>query len=469
MGEDRRAAWLSDEQRFAPSTRQRPDDAPNLIVILADDLGAADLGCYGSLSIHTPNLDRLAAEGVRFTDGYSASPTCSPTRISLYTGRYAARLEVGMEEPLVTRSERHGIPADHPTLPSMLRDAGYATAMFGKWHCGWLPWFSPVRIGFDTFFGNLDGAMDYFSHIDSAGRPDLYEGEVQVEEVGYYTDLITDRAITFIDETDRPFYVQLNYTAPHWPWEGPQDEAVSERVTEAMRKDPLTALFHYEGGSVAKYGELVESMDAAIGRLLAALEASNAAHNTIVVFMSDNGGERFSFMWPFVGEKGDLEEGGIRVPFIVRWPAVLEPGQASGTPVGTMDITATALDAAGVATDPAYPLDGVSLLPWWCGETPEPQRDLLWRTMDQGAVRRGDFKLLIDRQAKPLWKRFGRKEGERIRLSNVRDDARERKDLSGDHPELVADMLRTWRAFDAELLPYVKATVSPSTVVSRVD
>lgn len=465
---DRRAAWLPAEQPFAPTRREAPA-RPSVIVILADDLGSADLGCYGSLNIRTPNLDRLAAEGVRFTDGYSASPTCSPTRISLYTGRYAARLKVGMEEPLVTRDEHHGIPADHPTLPSMLRDAGYATAMFGKWHCGWLPWFSPVRIGFDTFFGNLDGAMDYFSHIDSAGLPDLYEGEVQVEEVGYYTDLVTDRAIDFITGTSEPFYAQVNYTAPHWPWEGPNDQAVSEMVTEAMAENPLSALFHFEGGSLAKYAELVESMDAAIGRLLQALADAGRSENTIVVFMSDNGGERFSFMWPFVGEKGDLEEGGIRVPCIVRWPSVLPAGSVCDVPVGTMDVTATALDAAGVSPHPDYPLDGVSLLPWWTGREEAPQRDLLWRTLEQGAVRRGDYKLLVDRQAKPLWFRSFRKDGERIRLCDVRDDARERKDLSREHPELVADMMRVWRAFDAEMLPYVKTSTAATTVVSRVD
>lgn len=463
---DRRRSWLPEERSFAPKPHARPAK-PNVIIVLADDLGAGDLGCYGSLAIRTPNLDRLAAQGLRFTDGYSSSPTCSPTRISLYTGRYAARLKVGMQEPLVTRDAEHGIPADHPTLPSRLKESGYATAMFGKWHCGWLPWFSPVRIGFDTFFGNLDGAMDYFSHIDSAGLPDLYEGEVQVEEVGYYTDLVTDHAVEFIESATQPFYVQVNYTAPHWPWEGPNDEDVSVRVTDAMKQDPLTALFHYEGGSVAKYGELVESMDAAIGRLLDAVERTGQSENTIVVFMSDNGGERFSFMWPFVGEKGDLEEGGIRVPFIVRWPAVIEAGQVSNEPADTMDVTATVLDAAGAPPETDYPLDGVSLLPWWLGTKEAPKRDLLWRTQGQGAIRRGDFKLLIDRAAKPLWFRAFGKDGERLRLSNVADDARERKDLSTDHPELVADMLATWREFDAAMLPFAKQSSSP--VTSRPD
>ena len=456
---DRRAAWLPREVPFTSRRQGKPPRRPNIVIILADDLGSADLGCYGSLNIRTPNLDALAAAGLRFTDGYSSAPTCSPTRISLYTGRYPHRLLVGMEEPLVTRDEHHGIPHDHPTLPSMLRDSGYRTAMFGKWHCGWLPWFGPVKAGFEVFFGNLDGAMDYFSHIDSAGLPDLYEGEVPVEEVGYYTHMVTDRTVAFIDEADAetPFYVQVNYTAPHWPWEGPGDQEVSDRVTAAMGENPLSALFNYDGGSLHKYRELVEVMDAGIGEILGALDRKGVADDTIVVFMSDNGGERFSFMWPFVGEKGDLEEGGIRVPYIWRWPAVIDGGQVTTVPADTMDVTATVLDAAGVTPYRDYPLDGRTLLPWLADGAEPPTADLMWRTQEQGAVRRGDFKLLIDRQAKPLWLRAFSKEGERIRLSNVAEDARERKDLSGDHPELVESMLAAWRAFDDEMLPYDKS------------
>lgn len=459
---DRRAEWLGPEREFTSRGGGKPSQRPNVVIILADDLGSADLGCYGSLAIRTPNLDALAASGLRFTDGYSSAPTCSPTRISLYTGRYPHRLLVGMEEPLVTRDEHHGIPHDHPTLPSMLRDSGYRTAMFGKWHCGWLPWFSPVKAGFETFFGNLDGAMDYFSHIDSAGLPDLYEGEVPVEEVGYYTHMVTDHAVDFIANSSpgSPFYMQVNYTAPHWPWEGPDDQLVSDRVTAAMAENPLSALFNFDGGSLAKYQELVEVMDAGIGEILNALSNKGISENTIVVFMSDNGGERFSFMWPFVGEKGDLEEGGIRVPYIVSWPAAIDPGQVTSVPADTMDITATVLAAADVTPSPDYPLDGRNLLPWLIASASAPTQDLMWRTIEQGAVRRGDFKLLIDRQAKPLWLRAFSKDGERVRLNNVAEDARERKDLSADHPELVESMLSAWRAFDEEMLPYQEAQLA---------
>jgi arylsulfatase A-like enzyme len=223
-----------------------------------------------------------------------------------------------------------------------------------------------LRIGFDVFFGNLDGAMDYFCHLDTAGQPDLYEGETPVELEGYYTWLVADRTVEFLraQTNDQPFYVQVNWNAPHWPWEGPGDASVGAAMAQRLAKGERNPLRHSDGGSIAKYGELVEAMDDGIGQILDALDAQGLADDTIVVFCSDNGGERYSFMWPFVGEKGDLTEGGIRVPFIARWPAAIDGGQWSDATSTTMDWTATLLDAAGVETDDALPLDGVSLLPW---------------------------------------------------------------------------------------------------------
>lgn len=453
---DRRRDWQPDDRPFASLRSGRPEQRPNIVFIFADDLGWGDVGCYGSLHNSTPALDRLAAEGLRFTHGYAGSATCSPTRISLYTGRYPGRLEAGLQEPIVLRDERTGIPWNHPTLPSILRDGGYETAMFGKWHCGFLPWFSPLRIGFETFFGNLDGAMDYFSHIDTAGVPDLYEGETPVEMVGYYTELISKRSADFIRGRDaaKPFYLQVNYTAPHWPWEGPLDTDTSARVTAAMAEDPLTALFHFEGGSLATYRSMVKAMDDGIADILQALADTGETDNTIVVFSSDNGGERFAFMWPFVGEKGDLEEGGIRVPLIVRWPRAIAPGQVSDEPVITMDFAATLIDAAELRPHPDYPLDGISLLPWLLDGAALPERDLLWRTREQGALRRGPHKLLYDRQAKPLWGRAFAQDGPRVRLFDVTVDGREKADISSAHQDLTQELLDAWTAFDQSLLPY---------------
>ncbi|WP_206302327.1 MULTISPECIES: sulfatase [unclassified Streptomyces] len=424
--------------------------------ILADDLGWGDLACYGSTAIRTPNLDRLAAEGVLFTHAYAGSPWCSPTRISLYTGRYPTRLPAGLEEPLTTHAEGNGIPEGHPTLSSLTAGVGYRTAMFGKWHCGWLPWYSPLRIGFQTFFGNFDGAMDYFEHINTVGEHDLYEGETPVERVGYYTDLISDRAAEFVAaESDDPFYVQLNYTAPHWPWEGPHDHEVGREVRRRY-DEPWThsPLMHFDRGALAKYGEMVEAMDAGIGRVLTALANAGKSDNTIVMFTSDNGGERWSKNWPFVGEKGDLTEGGIRVPHLLRWPAAVAPDQVCDKPVSTLDWTATLIDAAGTHPDPGWPLDGLTLLPWLLDGADFPEHDLFWRTSNQGALRRGKYKYLFDKRDRPVLGNWPRWPGDHHLLYDVTVDGREQADVADDHPELLAAMRATWERIESGLLPY---------------
>ena len=429
---------------------------PNILFILADDLGWADLGCYGSRAIKTPNLDRLAAEGVRFTHGYSGSSWCSLTRLALYTGRHPGRLEAGLEEPLRTRRDGNGIPADHPTLSSLLKESGYDTAMFGKWHCGWLPWYSPLRIGFDKFFGNLDGALDYFEHIGTLGEPDLYEGETPVEMTGYYTDIISEKTAEYVAaDRDQPFYVQLNYTAPHWPWEGRGDAEVGSQIRRDYEDGTVPfPLLHKDAGSLAKYGELVEAMDDGIGIVLDALDAAGNADNTIIVFASDNGGERWSDNWPFVGEKGDLTEGGIRVPFIVRWPEAVAGDQYTAEPSVTMDWTATLLDAAGVAPHPDWPLDGVSLLPWLVDGAEYPEHDLFWRISSQGAVRRGRFKYVKDLRDRAFLGNWPRHYGDYELLYDVTVDGREAANIARHHPEVVAELSEVWKAYDAELIPY---------------
>ncbi len=435
-------------------------EPPNLVFILADDLGWADLGCYGSTEIATPNIDRLAAEGIRFTHAYAASPWCSPTRIALYTGRNPGRLPVGLEEPLRTHAEDMGIPADHPTLPSLLLDAGYETALFGKWHCGWLPWYSPLRIGFQTFFGNLDGAVDYFEHIDTLGQHDLWEGETPVEEVGYYTEMVSRRSAEWITtEREAPFYLQLNYTAPHWPWEGPDDADVGAEIRRRYESgEDALPLLHIDAGSLDKYREMVEAMDDGIGEVLDAIEAAGATENTLIMFCSDNGGERWSKNWPFVGEKGDLTEGGIRVPFVARWPEAIDPGQVSDDANITMDWTATMVDAAGAAPGPDHPFDGVSLLPWLLEGADYPEHDLFWRLASQGALRRGRLKYLRDGRDRGYlgnWPRgFNRRRGYFDLLYDVTVDGREQAQIARHHPEELSEMKAAWEVYEAELLPY---------------
>lgn len=444
------------ERPFASRDLGRPPTRPNLIFILADDLGWMDLGCFGSPHIKTPVLDKMAADGMRFTHAYAGSCWCSATRYSLYTGRHPGRLLAGLEEPLRTRNEEHGIPHDHPTLASLLVDGGYETAMFGKWHCGWLPWYSPLKAGYQTFYGNLDGAVDYFEHIGTLGEPDLYEGETPIEETGYYTWMISDHAAEWIGERgDDPFYLQINYTAPHWPWEGPDDAAEGRRIRQEYEDGKVPfPLLHLDSGSLAKYAELVEALDTGIGRVLDALDAAGKADNTLIVFCSDNGGERWSMNWPFVGEKGDLNEGGIRVPFVLRWPAAIDGGQVSDRPNGTMDWTATFLDAAGVTPDPQYPLDGTSLLPWLVEGADYPDHDLYWRVASQGAVRRGKWKFLIDRRPRPLLGNWPRYPGTWELLYDVTVDGREAANVARHHPDVVAELRAAYATYEAQLLPY---------------
>lgn len=410
---------------------------PNIIFILADDLGWADLSVYGNPGYRTPHLDKLAAQGLRLTQHYSNSAVCSATRFGLITGRYQYRLRGGLEEPIAGASDTIGLPPDHPTLPSLLKAAGYRTALFGKWHLGFLPVFGPLKSGYDVFFGNYGGGIDYFTHKAGSGanaRGDLFEGEVPVEQVGYYTDLLGDRASAYIKQQskDKPFFLSLHYTAPHWPWEGPQDEAVAKTITN---------IFHYDGGDLETYRKMVVALDSSIGRVLKTLEQKGLAENTIVVFSSDNGGERFSKTWPFSGQKTELLEGGIRVPGIVRWPAKIKPGQVSEQVAISMDWLPTLLAAAGTEPAASHPPDGKNLLPVLLGEEQPAERTLFWRykANTQKAVRAGCWKYL-------------KLNGNEF-LFDVEKDPRERANLAAKFPDKFADLKQQWEQWNSQMLP----------------
>jgi arylsulfatase A-like enzyme len=417
---------------------------PNILVILADDLGYADLSSYGAPDIRTPNLDALAASGVRFTQGYSASSVCSPTRFGLYTGRYPGRLAGGLREPIGAPNEIDGIPLDHPTLASLLKSAGYDTALIGKWHCGYLPWFSPTRLGWDQFFGNFSGGLDYFSKINHNGDYDLYEDEVEVRDLRYYTHVLTERTTEFLGDRgrrQRPWLLNLNFTTPHWPWEGPGDKAVSDELTARIPREGGLVLFHRDGGSLETYREMVEDLDRSVGKVVRALRRSGQLDDTLILFASDNGGERFSYYWPFSGGKGDLLEGGIRVATILSWPQRLRRRQVNHEPVSTVDWTATLLELAGAAPPPRHPLDGVSLVDHLFRGEPAPRRDLFWRMRGQRALRRGDLK-------------YVRLADGADRLHDLATDVREQANLAARRPAELAELRAAWEAIDAQLLPY---------------
>ena len=428
---------------LAPSwSTAKPLRPPNLLVILADDLGWADLSCYGSPTIRTPNLDRLAASGVRFTQGYAASSVCSPTRFGLYTGRYPGRLAGGLREPIAAATEIDGIPRDHPTLASLLKSAGYHTAMIGKWHCGHLPWFSPTRVGWDEFFGNFGGAIDYFSKVDLEGRYDLYEGEVEHQDLRYYTEILTEKAALFVRQRrSDPWMLNLNFTTPHWPWEGPGDKTVSAGLTARIKAGERRVLFHTDGGSIKTYQAMVEDLDKAVGSVVSALRGSGQLEETMIFFASDNGGERFSYTWPLSGSKGKVLEGGIRVPTLVSWPGRLRSRQVVHEPVVTMDWTATFLELAGAKPYPSHPLDGVSLVDHLVHGKPVPRRDLFWRMKDQRALRRGDLKYVRTPDAAD-------------HLYDLAVDVHEQADLARRRPDDLAALRAAWEAINAGLLPY---------------
>src|SRR3989454_11692392 len=343
---------------FIPQTNA----PPNIVFIMADDLGYADVSCYGRRDYTTPNIDRIAAEGIRFTQAYANSPVCTASRTALITGRYQYRLPVGLEEPLTESSRKVGLPLEHPTLPSLLKKAGYSTTLIGKWHLGWLPDFSPLKSGYDHFWGFRGGALDYFTHKSGPANTDtddLWDADVKIHQTGYLTDLIGDRAVSAINDytkAGQPFLISLHFNAPHWPWEGPGDEAESKRLAGSALRD-------FDGGTRKTYQRMIEAMDAQIGRVLEALEAHGLTENTIVIFTSDNGGERFADTWPFTGRKTELLEGGIRIPAIISWPARIPRGQTTNQVAISMDWFRTLLAAAGVAPDPAFTPDGMDLLP----------------------------------------------------------------------------------------------------------
>ena len=407
---------------------------PNVIFFLADDLGTADITCYGAPQIRTPAIDAIAAAGIRFTQAYANSAVCTASRVGIITGRYQYRLAIGLEEPLAANLDI-GLPPEQPTLPSLLGKAGYDTHLVGKWHLGFLPKFGPLKSGYEHFWGFRGGSLDYFSH-QANGKPDLWDDDRAVDVKGYLTSLIGARVADIVRSnaaSSKPWFISAHFNAPHWPWEGPQDEAHSREIG-ADNHD-------LQGAKLATYNKMVEAMDQQIGAVLRALDETGQADNTIVIFTSDNGGERLSNTWPFSGKKGELLEGGLRIPSVIRWPGRIRAGQAISQVMIHMDWLPTLLAACGGAPDPASPSDGISLLPLLTGGAEPAPRTLFWRfkANQQRAVRDGDFKAL--------------KIGANAYLFNVVDDPLERSDLKKKYPDIYKRLTGAWDSWNHTMLP----------------
>ncbi|MEM7700171.1 MAG: sulfatase-like hydrolase/transferase, partial [Verrucomicrobiota bacterium] len=386
------------------STASARADSPNIVLILADDLGHADTSLVEGSDVSMPHLDRLAAEGITFTQAYAMGAECTPSRTALLTGRYAQRqlgLEcaigtgnVGRYDDAIALAEQGqlGLKSESATLAPLLQSAGYRTAIFGKWHLGYEPHFSPLKQGFDEFVGFLGGNVEYFEHFELSDIPAYVSGTEPIEREGYLTDLITEDALAFLDRTsagETPFFLYLPHAAPHFPFQAPED---GDKPTPTSKT--------WTDGTRDTYRKMLLSLDQAIGAVLQKLDELSLAENTIVIFASDHGAMKPGSNAPFRDYKGTLFEGGIRVPLAIRWPSRISAGEIRNEPVTLMDLNPTLLNAAEALPE-AYHSDGLDLLD---PAAPIPaQRDLFWRARRGDrtwrAARSGDWKYVSKQES----------------------------------------------------------------------
>ncbi len=449
----RLAAYLASVLIAVPSaaadSAQRPD-VPNVVVILADDLGYGDVGCYACPDIRTPAIDRLAEQGVRFTCYYANGPECTPTRTAFMTGRYQQRAgglecaigngNVGRYDDAIRLAEQHelGLPPSENTVVGLLKQKGYAVAGYGKWHLGYEPKFSPIHHGFDHFFGPLGGGIDYYFHCEPDGSPMLYENGRPVEREGYITDLITDRALEFLGSRrgEKPFFLYLPYTAPHTPLQAPGEKPAAPRTDEDWNE-----------GTRETYAAMVERLDRGIGRVLAAIDRNGLRETTLVIFASDNGGTKTGRNAPFSGHKGGVFEGGIRVPCIVRYPGMLRLGTTFDQPVMTVDLSMSIIRLAGASPPADRPMDGLDILQHVASGQPLPERPLFWRQ------RRGDrtWRAVRDGQLKYIAEHTGDKIAEYV--FDLGDDPGETRNLLPDRADDAARLKAKLAAWEDAVRP----------------
>ena len=363
----------------------------NFIVIMTDDMGYSDLSCYGNDRYKTPHIDKLAAGGMKFTDFHSNGAVCSPTRAALMTGRYQRRAGIpGVVFAAENRPEHlHGLQVIENTLAESMKEAGYVTAMYGKWHLGYFPKYNPVRHGFDQFRGYVSGNVDFFSHVDQAGNFDWWIGDKKQQEEGYTTYLITKHALSFIETNkDKPFCLYLPHEAPHYPYQGPNDKAErkagSKFNTIGARKDKDVA-----------YKEMVQAVDKGVGQIMELLRKHDLEKNTLVLFFSDNGATKLGNNGPLRGTKGQVWEGGHRVPCIAHWPGKVASGSRTDQLALTMDIMPTLIELAESNAPTDRPLDGISLAPVLLDGKSIGKRKAFWEHGNGYAMRDGEWKLVV--------------------------------------------------------------------------
>lgn len=398
---------------------QKKQQKPNFVIIMADDLGYADLGCYGSKTIKTPHIDQLAKEGIKFTDFHSNGAVCSPTRAALLTGKYQQR--TGITGVVTAKSHRDvGLDLNEETFADMLKQAGYVTGMFGKWHVGYPEKYNPVHQGFDEYIGYVSGNVDYHAHIDQEGYEDWWHQNKLQKEKGYSTDLISKYAVDFIKRhKDEPFLLYIPHEAPHGPFQGrntPAFREIGKVIPDKKRTKEETKLL---------LKEMIEVMDEGIGNVMQALKEQNLDENTLVFFCSDNGGARYGDNTPLRAGKGSLYEGGQRVAGIFRWKGQIKPGINHETAL-TMDILPTMAELAGASTP--QNIDGVSLKSLLLKNKTLQKRNLYWQYGHKMAMRSGNWKLVY------------LKNNNTTELYDLSTDIGEKNNLAAKYPKRVSEM-----------------------------
>ncbi len=400
---------------------------------MADDLGYADLSCYGRKDYQTPNLDKLCSQGIKFMNAYAAAPVCTPTRVAFFTGRYPAHLTIGLYEPIAEghKDSLVGLSSENPSIAPLLKKAGYETYLIGKWHLGYKPEFSPMANGFDYFFGFHAGATDYISHVDQRGKPDLYENDQPVQKEGYSTDIFMEKAIGVIKKAhQKPFFLALTFNAPHWPWQGPGDGPYPDTMKWTS------------GGSPVVYAAMMKSLDNAVGKIVETVDDLKLSNNTVIIFTSDNGGERYSDNGIYKGGKMGLWEGGIREPAFVRWTGKIKENSITNQVTTTMDWTATILAAAGAEIDAKSPLEGIDIMAMITGKQKEVDRTLFWRIFQ-----RNQHKAMRDGK----WKYFQDEKGNEY-LFDLANDPSEKNNLKETFPEIFQQLKNKYSEWEKTVL-----------------
>jgi arylsulfatase A-like enzyme/pimeloyl-ACP methyl ester carboxylesterase len=451
------------------SGAQAQNNRPNIVIIVADDMGYGDIGVHGSKDIPTPNIDALAKGSTRFTDAYVTGPYCSPTRAGLLTGKYPQRFGHEFNPPGPNQMEI-GLPVGEVTMADRFKAIGYRTALFGKWHLGFGDQFHPMERGFDEFYGFLGGAHTYFAAPDT-GRISIFDGKKQITEPAYLTDAIADRAVSFIQrQNTQPFLLYLAFNAVHTPMHA--TNKYYQRVT------------HIKDNGRRTYAAMLVAMDDAIGKTMGALRDAGLEEHSLIFFFSDNGGPTIegssinaSSNAPLRGSKRQTWEGGIRVPFFIRWKGHLPEDKVDGRPIIQLDILPTALAAAGVEVEAEWKLDGVNLLPYVNGtNTARPHDALYWRLGEHMAIRKGDWKLLrsVDGPLRDVDHTKPRDLSD-AGLYNLKTDIGEKNDVARAHPDRVKDLAEDWLRWNSQLVqplwrpgsgppPEILATLSDHTI-----